>query len=126
MSKKINSVKRPHGKRHGENLARYITSQTTGAFIVSENICITQVLDVTLITLHERFGWGPIRLRRFRDAFDEIWTEMKEVAKNDSADRTYTKGILDRRLKAAVSPEDFCPYKDRYQYDLDPDFIRKE
>lgn len=89
-------------------------------FQVGKSIALTQCMDMALITLHEDFGFGAVRIKRFYDAFNENWNEVTEIAKEDTPDREYVKDIIDRRLKCAVPPDEFRAWNDRYEYDFDP------
>ena len=83
----------------------------------------TYIMDLALITLHERFGFGEKRIMDFYNAMQEIYDEMNVVAAEDTADKTYAKSVIDRRLQAAVPKDKFCPYDKRYKYDVLPDML---
>lgn len=123
MSSNKNRVKKVP-KRKGESYLEAFDRQNNAyiahGFEIGKSIAITQTLDVAIITLGEDFGFGPLRNRKFKEAFEKNWTEMLELSREDTEDKEYTKEILDRRLRAVISPDDYVPYSQRYEYDLDP------
>jgi len=86
---------------------------------IAKELYFTQSHDIAILTLHEDFGFGPNRIAKYHDAYEAKWNEFEEIAKNDTPDKEYTKDVLDRRIKAAVPEDRYCPYKERYMYDFD-------
>ena len=77
---------------------------------------IQQCEDMILIAANRAFGFGPKRLRRLRQAYNEVFLEWAVGALEDGKtdrDIEYTKGALDRQLKA-ITGEDFRPWEERY------------
>lgn len=77
---------------------------------------IQQCEDMLLIAANRAFGFGPKRLRRLRQAYNEVFLEWAVGALEDGKtdrDIEYTKGALDRQLKA-ITGEDFRPWEERY------------
>lgn len=89
---------------------------------VGSSISLTQILDVTLITLHENFGFGQERIGKFFDTFSENWDEFRKMSKEDAPDKAYVKSVIDSKLKEAVPADRFEPWEERYEYDYDPRF----
>lgn len=77
---------------------------------------IQQCEDMVLIAANRAFGFGPKRLRKLRQAYNEVFLEWAVGALEDGKtdrDIEYTKGALDRQLKA-ITGEDFRPWEERY------------
>jgi len=73
--------------------------------------------DAAMLALHEVFGFGGIRMKRFHTAWmrysDQIMRMLNEDAKDDP-DAVYAKHKIDEQLKDILLPEDFRKWEDRY------------
>lgn len=77
---------------------------------------IQQCEDMLLIAANRAFGFGPKRLRKLRQAYNEVFLEWAVGALEDGKtdrDIEYTKGALDRQLQA-ITGDDFRPWEERY------------
>lgn len=57
-----------------------------------------EIMDAVYLTLHQEFGLGPDRLKRFHDAFEAKFAEIKALAREDD-DLAIAK--MEQALKAA-------------------------
>lgn len=77
---------------------------------------IQQCMDMAMIALNDKFGFGAERLDQFETAFYDVFREYAtntiEDAKTDK-DIEYTKGSLDRKLQQIMG-EHFVPWEERY------------
>ena len=77
---------------------------------------IQQCIDMAMIALNDKFGFGAERLNQFEDTFYEVFKEYAqstiEDAKTDK-DINWTKGVMDRKLKQIMG-EHFVPWEERY------------
>ena len=86
---------------------------------MSKGFTIQQCLDIAQIALHEEFGFGPTYQSRFADAYRRVFVEYADLCVEDckdDADIVYTKGVLDRALRAACG-DDILPFEERYAQD---------
>ena len=60
-----------------------------------------QTLDAVCLALAEGFGFGEERLKRFHDAFNAKYTEIRELEKGDTKDNEYAIAKQEAALKAA-------------------------
>lgn len=77
---------------------------------------LQQSLDMALITLHNAFGFGPERCRKFEDEFRETFLDYARMCVEDGEDDweiVYTKEKVDRALRAACG-DDILPFDERY------------
>lgn len=121
MAKSKNVIKKTTYETTAQALNRKLGYARYQGFEVGKSIALQQSIDIVLIVLHEDFGYGPERCKQFHEKYMKAFQEMLDIAKEDTEDGEYTKEVLDRRLKAACPPEEFKPYAERYEYDLDPE-----
>lgn len=114
MSKKKNAVKRgtpkaPLINRMQENKKAW----TRNVYLFTQQ----ETLDAASLTLHELYGFGPERLKRFGDAFTEKFHEIQELNRNDSddPDREYSRQKFEDAMKAAWGPY-YAPREERYDF----------
>ena len=60
-----------------------------------------QTLDAVCLALAEGFGFGEERLKRFHDAFNAKYAEIRELEKGDTKDNEYAIAKQEAALKAA-------------------------
>lgn len=81
-----------------------------------------ETLDAASMVLHELYGFGPERLKRFGDAFVEKFHEIQQLNREDDKDpkREYSREVFERKMKEAWGPH-YCPRDERYSkiYALD-------
>lgn len=83
---------------------------------------LQQFLDCAMIALHQEFGFGPDRNRKFEEAVKKecvLWMTkcVREVRETEQGkgneDFWYTQGKMDEALKKAMG-EDILPWEERY------------
>lgn len=70
-------------------------------------------LDVAVLALAREFGFGPERLNRFRNRYQEVWDEYTDLISGDTDDLDYAYAKMDDALKA-VCGEYYSPREQRY------------
>lgn len=60
-----------------------------------------QTLDAVCLALAEGFGFGEERLKRFHDAFNAKYAEIRELEKGDTKDNEYAIAKQEAALRAA-------------------------
>lgn len=62
-----------------------------------------ETLDAASLTLHELYGFGPERLKRFGEAFEKKFHEIQELNREDEddADRVYSRQKFEDAMKQA-------------------------
>ena len=71
--------------------------------------------DIVQIVLHQEFGWGHGRMKRFIDALRPRMNEILKVWNSDTKDLEYTKAKIDQALMQFAG-EDFAPWEERYRF----------
>ena len=76
-----------------------------------------ETMDAASLTLHELYGFGPERLRRFGEAFEKKFHEIQELNRsdNDDPDREYSRAKFEEAMKAAWG-EHYVPREVRYDF----------
>jgi len=72
-----------------------------------------QTLDAVCLALAEGFGFGEERLKRFHDAFNAKYAEIRELEKRDTKDNEYAIAKQEAALKAACGKY-YSPREVRY------------
>lgn len=72
-----------------------------------------QTLDTVCLALAEGFGFGEVRLKRFRDFFNAKYTEIRELEKGDTKDNEYAIAKQEDAFKAACGKY-YVPRDERY------------
>lgn len=79
-----------------------------------------ETVDIVGIALHEVFGFGPERLQRFLDAFEETYAKMiaqqRQDQQDDADDFWYSTEKFESALKAAWGDR-YAPRDKRYELD---------
>lgn len=60
-----------------------------------------EMLDTVALTLAEEFGFGEERQKRFHDAFEKKYAEIRQLEREDLADNEYAVAKQEAALKAA-------------------------
>ena len=76
-----------------------------------------QMIDAVVLTLNEEFGFGEERLKRFQEAFDKKYTEIRELEKDDTEDGEYSRYKTEKALQAACGKY-YTPYEERYDFKI--------
>lgn len=69
-----------------------------------------EILDAVELTLHEYFGFGPKRQKRFHDGF---MCKYDEICALEKTDDDYAKAKIEQALQAACG-EHYSPREERY------------
>ena len=111
MAKKNNFVKKnsQQAKTYSE---RHQNSELVYALKLLA-ICEQEMLDTAAVTLHKEFGFGPERQKRFHDRFEEVFTELRKIEREDAADKEYYIETVERSLKEATGKY-YVPRDERY------------
>lgn len=77
-----------------------------------------ETLDAASLTLHELYGFGPERLKRFGEAFSKKFHEIQQLNRedNDDPDREYSRAKFEEAMKDAWGPY-YCERDKRYNLD---------
>lgn len=77
-----------------------------------------ETLDAASLTLHAEFGFGPERLKRFREAFVEKFHEIQKLNQEDvdDPDREYSMQKFEQAMMDAWGPY-YEPHSSRYDAD---------
>ena len=77
-----------------------------------------ETLDAASLTLHELYGFGPERLKRFGEAFIQKFHEIQALNRSDSDDpnREYSRAKFEEAMKEAWG-EYYSPREERYNLD---------
>ena len=81
---------------------------------------LQQCEDIMLIMLGREFQFGPIRGKKAREAYREVFREYCAEAIADDRDDpqlNYTKGCMDRELEKILGDE-FVPWEARYPEEI--------
>lgn len=72
--------------------------------------------DVACVVLHQEFGFGQERMRKFISELSKAHDEYESVfrVKKDNPECDYLRVALDRILQECIPPEEFVPFNDRY------------
>lgn len=60
-----------------------------------------EMLDAVALTLNEFYGFGPERLKKFHDQFEQKYDELRKLEREDSEDNEYYIAAVERALEAA-------------------------
>lgn len=71
--------------------------------------------DIAAIVLHEEFGFGPERLKRFSEKVNEKIHEVSTMGRQDTPDGEYSRAKFEAALREAYG-EYYQPREERYQY----------
>ena len=63
-----------------------------------------ETADFAAIALHEAFGFGPERLRRFMFALNDVINANCDLVAQDTKDHEYAVERTERALRAALGP----------------------
>ena len=72
------------------------------------------MLDTMAMTLADEFGFGAERLKRFHDAFEEKYSEIRKLERDDTDDNEYAIAKQEEALRRAYGKY-YTPREERYQ-----------
>lgn len=76
---------------------------------------VRQCAEVAMITLHQKFGFGPDRCVKFHEEFMENFVELAQMVVDDGKDDENLEWSIerfDRLVKEACGEQE--PFKERY------------
>lgn len=73
-----------------------------------------EMIDAAALTLNEEFGFGEDRLKRFHDAFERKYAELRDLEHDDLPDYEYATAVQEEALRRAWGKY-YTPRKERYQ-----------
>lgn len=75
-----------------------------------------ETLDAASLALHELFGFGPERLKRFGEAFIKTFHEIQELSRQDTGDnmKEYSVEKVEQAMREAWGPY-YVPRGKRYE-----------
>lgn len=79
---------------------------------------LQQSQDMAVIALHEAFGFGADRCKKFVDTYNAVFEHYADMAIEDAKDDDdidYTRGKFDEMLKT-ICGEYFIPWDERYDW----------
>lgn len=84
-----------------------------------KTILITQqqILDAVCLTLNEEFGMGEERQRRFQEAFDKKYDEIRKIERDDTEDGEYSRYKMEKALQQACGKY-YAPFEERYDFKI--------
>lgn len=121
----MSKAKLKHAVKRGGNKAPLVDRMQQKKEAWTRNVYLytqQETLDAASMVLHELYGFGPERLKRFGEAFEEKFHEIQELNREDKNDpkREYSREVFERKMKEAWGPY-YCPRDERYSkvYALD-------
>jgi hypothetical protein len=115
-SKLKHAVRRDGGKNsYIDRLEQRKKAWTRNVYLFTQK----ETLDAASLTLHELYGFGPERLKRFGEAFMAKFHEIQELNRDDSddPDREYSRQKFEEAMQEAWGPY-YAPREERYAKDF--------
>ena len=102
----MSKSKLKHAVKRGSAKGNYLERQQERKKAWTRNVyAFTQqeTLDAASLVLHDLYGFGPERLKRFGEAFLQKFHEIQELNREDSddPDREYSRAKFEDAMKAA-------------------------
>ena len=115
----MSKSKLKHAVKRGGNKAPLVDRMQQKKEAWTRNVYMftqQETLDAASLTLHELYGFGPERLKRFGDAFTKKFHEIQELNRSDKddPDREYSRAKFEDAMKTAWGPY-YCPRNQRYE-----------
>lgn len=82
--------------------------------------------DAAVIALNREFGFGPKRCEVFLSAMTQAANEMADLIIEDTDDTEYSREKIDNLLLSIVGAENFKPWEERYQAQINPNRGNRE
>lgn len=102
--------------RHMEHLRQqaYIDNQVNGQSV--QQLCF----DAAIIALHEEFGFGKERCKKFKRALEDHLNAMASLIIQDAdPEALYSREVIDRKLREILGDE-AIPWEERYTAIINP------
>lgn len=99
-------------------LQRQAEAKATLKGEMARRFALQQGQDIACIALHVAFGFGPERIKRFVDAYAQVFNEYASKALEDAKDDDeiiHTKYVMDKLLTECFG-EELCPFDERYKW----------
>lgn len=81
---------------------------------IERHLTRQEMMDYAIIVLHEMFGFGPDRCKKFCDQVNEAVNEMDAIKRADTKDLEYTVSKFEEHVQAAAGPY-YCEREERYR-----------
>ena len=117
MSKKKNGVKK--GSYQAQTYSNRVNAARAATNLTIFQDGMQHALDVASLILHDSFGFGPERLKKFAIGVQDRFSEIQKDSREDKADdkeRWYSEEKFEAELKAAWGPY-YTPRAIRYDED---------
>lgn len=119
----MSKSKMKHAVKRGSQTAPLADRMKEKKIAWTRNVYIftqQETLDAASLTLHELFGFGPERLKRFGDAFTKKFHEIQELNRNDhdDPDREYSRAKFEEAMKEAWG-QYYCERDKRYDLNFE-------
>lgn len=82
--------------------------------------------DAAVIALNREFGFGAGRCAKFLAAMNQAASDMADLLIEDTADAVYSKAKIDAVLLDIVGEDNFKPWEERYQAQINPNRGNRE
>lgn len=104
MGKKKNAVKK--GSSQAQNYANRVAAATEATNMVIFQDGMQTALDIASLVLHDVYGFGPDRLKRFSEGFTEKFGDVQKRNREDKEDkaRWYSEEQFEREMRDAWGP----------------------
>ena len=114
----MSKAKMKHAVKRGKGTTSYADRLTQQKRDWTKNVYYftqQETLDAASLTLHELYGFGPERLKRFGEAFIKKFQEIQELNKSDKddAEREWSRQRFEDAMKEAWGPY-YAPREERY------------
>lgn len=106
MPKRVNPMLASIEARHQVDIAR------------QRSFTLQQCCDMMLIAANAAFGFGPDRLFKLQETYQDVFREYAELAVSDSRDDpdiVYTRAKVDGKLQQILGDK-FTPWEERYRW----------
>lgn len=104
MAKQSGFLKRLAAQRHEDNKER-------------DHFVRVMCQDMALLALADTFGFGEDRLRRFADAYAEMWSKWARATLNDAKDdkdAEYSREKYEEKMRQ-ICGKYYVPREERYK-----------
>ena len=117
MGNKKKGVKK--GSYQAQTYSRRVNAAREATNLTIFQDGMQHAIDITSMVLHKTFGFGPERLKKFGDGFQDKFSEIQQYSREDRADdkdQWYSEERFENELKEAWGPY-YTPRAIRYDED---------
>ena len=110
----MKGVKKGQGETYAQRLQREREIWTVKVIAYTQQ----EILDAVSLALHEGFGFGEERLKKFKEAFDSKYAEIRDLEKDDDdKEGTYSLYVTEKALAEAWGKY-YEPRERRYDFHI--------